>query len=52
MLAESLECCQADLKNIKWVICLQNLLSGARVTLKNITIAICLQNILSAARLT
>ena len=49
MLAASLECCQAEIKNMKVVICLQNLLSAAR--LKEMKVVICLQNLLSAARL-
>ena len=31
ILAESLECCQAEIKSMKVVICLQNLLSVARL---------------------
>ena len=49
MLAASLECCQAEIKNMKVVICLQSLLSAAR--LKEMKVVICLQNVLSAARL-
>ena len=50
MLAESLESCEAEInKNMKVVICLQNLLSAAR--LKEMKVVICLQNVLSAARL-
>ena len=30
-LAESIECCQAEIKNMTVVICLQNLLSAARL---------------------
>ena len=53
MLAESLECGQVEIKNMKLGVCFQNLLSVAncQAEMKNIKVAICVQNLLSAARL-
>ena len=51
MLAESPECCQAEIKNDEIGHTLAESLECCQAEIKNIKVVICLQNLLSAASL-